>query len=46
MVKRDTEINQTLISGAGESHLDVVVEKMRRKFGVEIRTESPRIPYK
>jgi len=46
MVKRETEINQTLISGAGESHLDVVVEKMRRKFGVEVKTEVPRIPYK
>ncbi len=45
-VKRDTEINQTLISGAGEAHLDVVVEKMRRKFGVDVITESPKIPYK
>ena len=46
MVKRDTEINQTLISGAGESHLDVVVEKMRRKFGVDVQTDIPRVPYK
>lgn len=46
MVRRDTEVNQTLISGAGESHLDVVVEKMRRKFGVDIKTDPPKIPYK
>lgn len=45
-VRRDTEINQTLISGAGETHLDVVVEKMRRKFGADVETEMPRIPYK
>jgi elongation factor G len=45
-VRRDTEINQTLISGAGETHLDVVVEKMRRKFGVDVATDIPRIPYK
>lgn len=45
-VIRDTEIKQTLISGAGESHLDVVVEKMRRKFGVDVKTEIPRIPFK
>lgn len=45
-VHRDTEVNQTLISGAGETHLDVVVEKMRRKFGVDVGTEIPRIPYK
>jgi elongation factor G len=45
-VRRDTETNQTLISGAGETHLDVVVDKMRRKFGVDVATEIPRIPYK
>jgi elongation factor G len=45
-VRRDTETNQTLISGAGETHLDVVVEKMRRKFGVDVATDLPRIPFK
>ncbi|MBU1672147.1 MAG: elongation factor G [Actinobacteria bacterium] len=45
-VRRDSEVNQTLISGAGETHLDVVVEKMRRKFGVDVMTEMPRVPYK
>jgi len=45
-VRRDTEVNQTLISGAGETHIDVVVEKMRRKFGVDVATDLPRIPYK
>ena len=45
-VRRDTDVHQTLISGAGETHLDVVVAKMRRKFGVDVRTEPPRIPYK
>lgn len=45
-VERDTEIGQTLISGAGENHIDVVVEKLRRKFGVDVSTEIPRIPYK
>jgi elongation factor G len=45
-VRRDSETNQTLISGAGETHLDVVVEKMRRKFGVEVMTELPKVPYK
>lgn len=45
-VKRDNETNQTLLSGAGESHLDVAVEKMRRKFGVEVKVEMPKIPYK
>lgn len=45
-VRRDTEVNQTILSGAGESHLDVVVEKLKRKFGVEVATELPRVPYR
>jgi elongation factor G len=45
-IRRDTEVNQTIISGAGETHIDVVVEKMRRKFGVDVATDLPRIPYK
>lgn len=45
-VRRDTGVNQTIMSGAGETHLDVVVEKMRRKFGVDVATDLPRIPYK
>lgn len=45
-VRRDTETNQTLISGAGETHLDVVVYKMRRKFGVDVATDLPKVPYK
>ncbi len=45
-VRRDTDINQTIISGAGETHIDVVVEKMRRKFGVDVVTDLPHIPYR
>lgn len=45
-LRRDTEVNQSILSGAGENHLDVVVEKMRRKFGVEVATELPKVPYK
>ncbi len=45
-VRRDTDVHQTLISGAGENHLDVVVTKMRQKFGVDVLTVAPMIPYK
>jgi len=45
-VRRDTDVNQTIISGAGETHIDVVVEKMRRKFGADVVTDLPRVPYK
>ncbi|MDD5748992.1 MAG: elongation factor G, partial [Actinomycetota bacterium] len=45
-VSRDREVGQTIISGAGENHLDVIVEKMKRKFGVDVKTEQPKVPYK
>jgi elongation factor G len=42
----DPVIRQTIISGLGEQHLDVMVEKLRDKFGVEVEMEKPRIPYR
>ncbi|OQX56452.1 MAG: hypothetical protein B5M53_01300 [Candidatus Cloacimonas sp. 4484_209] len=42
----DVEAKQTLISGFGELHLEVIVEKLKRKFGVEVTFEKPRIPYR
>lgn len=45
-VMRDSETNQTVISGAGESHIEVIVEKMKRKFGVDVKTDIPRVPYR
>lgn len=43
---RDPETGQTVISGMGESHLDVVIERMKRKFGAEVNIEELRIPYR
>ena len=45
LVIRDPETQQTLIGGLGDTHLDVSVEKMKRKFGVEIELSIPRVPY-
>lgn len=45
-VRRDTEVKQTIISGMGEAHLDIMMERMSRKFGVNVNTELPRVPYK
>ena len=42
----DPVIKQTIISGLGEQHLDVMIEKLKDKFGVEVETEKPRIPYR
>lgn len=43
---RDADISQTLISGMGETHLDIVVERLKRKFGVEVDTETPKVAYR
>ena len=45
-VRRDTDTNETVMSGMGESHLEVAAEKMQRKFGVGVTLETPRVPYK
>ncbi|MCK4584172.1 elongation factor G [candidate division WOR-3 bacterium] len=42
----ETELKQTIISGFGELHLEVIVDKLKRKFGVEVSLEKPNIPYR
>lgn len=45
-VETDEETNQTLISGMGELHLDVIVDRMRREFGVEANIGNPQVSYR
>jgi elongation factor G len=45
-MSRDIQTGETLISGLGESHLQIVAERMRRKFAVDVDLELPRIPYR
>ena len=42
----DHELSQTIISGIGETHLDVVVDRLTRRFGTEVELEKPRVPYR
>ncbi|WP_303864712.1 elongation factor G [Alkalibaculum bacchi] len=45
-VYRNDETKQTIISGMGEMHLEIIQEKMKNKFGVDILLKDPQIPYR
>jgi elongation factor G len=45
-VESDEETNQTLISGMGELHLDIIVDRMRREFNVEANVGQPQVSYR
>jgi len=45
-VQTDIETGQTIISGMGELHLDIIVDRLRREFGVEINQGAPQVNYK
>jgi elongation factor G len=45
-VERNAETSETVMYGMGEAHLDVMAERMQRKFGVEVIHHPARVPYK
>jgi elongation factor G len=45
-VGRDPQTRELLVSGLGEQHLEVVVDRLRRKFGCDVEMKTPRVPYK
>src|SRR3546814_6800765 len=45
-VRSDEESGQTIISGMGELHLEVLVDRMRREFGVEANVGKPQVAYR
>ena len=45
-VRSDNETGQTIISGMGELHLDIIVDRLRREFGVDINQGAPQVNYK
>ncbi len=45
-VRSDHETGQTIISGMGELHLEIIVDRLKREFGVEINQGAPQVNYK
>ena len=45
-VVNNQETHEMILSGLGEQHLDVVVSKLKSKFGVDVKLEAPRVPYR
>ncbi len=46
VVKVDSELHQTVISGQGELHLEIIVRRLKAKYGVEVEMVEPKIPYR
>ncbi len=46
VVERDDETHQTILRGMGETHLQITLEKLERKFGVAVDQEEVRVPYR
>jgi len=45
-ISRDPQTHEQLMSGMGEVHLDVIIERMKRRFGVEVDVKPPKVPYR
>ncbi len=45
-VKTDEETGQTIISGMGELHLEIIVDRLRREFSVDVRVGRPQVAYR
>ncbi|GAA0078932.1 elongation factor G [Clostridium sp. CTA-5] len=45
-IKRDSENAEIIVSGLGETHIDIIASKIKNKFGVDILLREPKIPYR
>lgn len=45
-VGRDPQNNDILLSGAGQLHVEVIVEKLKRRYGVDVDLKAPKVPYR
>ncbi len=45
-ISRDPQTKEFIISGMGQIHIEVTVDRMKRKFGVDVNIKTPKVPYK
>lgn len=45
-VEKNVETHQTILTGMGEMHLEITLDKLKRKFGVDVVMHDPRVPYR
>lgn len=45
-IDREAQTHELLVLGMGQVHLDVILERMKRRFGVDVEVKSPKVPYR
>ncbi|MFZ5597255.1 MAG: elongation factor G [Bacillota bacterium] len=45
-VQKNVETKQNLVTGMGEMHLDIIIDRLKRRYGVDVVTDSPKVPYR
>jgi elongation factor G len=45
-IRREDGTGETILTAMGDSHVDVIVDRLKRKFGAAVRTATPRVPYR
>ncbi|MEL7567663.1 MAG: elongation factor G [Dehalobacterium sp.] len=45
-LEKNVETRQTLLTGMGEAHIDITIDRLQRKFGVEVKTMEAKVPYR
>ncbi len=45
-LEKSVETKETLLTGMGETHLDAILDRLKRRYGVEVTVDTPRVPYR
>src|SRR6188508_2213838 len=46
LIRREEGTGETILTAMGDAHVDVIVERLKRKFGASVKTATPRVPYR